>query len=170
MGNMRIYIICVLLLVACTARGQAPDSVIVYPGTPEDWLQAIIFIESGNDGKNAYNKYEPEAKGLLCIFPIVVEDVNRILKEDRYILEDRLDDEKSIEMFWIYQRYYNPEMDFEKMCRIWCGGPDGYLQDCTLEYLELVKVRLYKVLEEITDPLRPSATSPQGGRKSSNAL
>ena len=114
-----------------------------YAGSPSDWLKAIIWVESGDQGKNAYNKYEPQAKGLLCQWPILVHDVNRILGYHKYSLNDRLNDKKAIEMFWIYQNYYNPEMNLEKMARIWCGGPDGHLQSCTLSYLELVKKALY---------------------------
>jgi len=115
---------------------------IVYTFSPQNWLDAIIWVESGNKGVGAYNRNEPQAKGKLQIWPILVRDVNRILGYKKYTLNDRLNSKKSEEMFWIYQNYYNPEMNFEKMTRIWCGGPDGYLQDCTLFYLRLVKLRL----------------------------
>jgi len=117
--------------------------VITRTYSPNDWLKAIIWVESGNDGAGAYNRNEPQAVGKLQEWPIMVKDVNRILGYDKYTLADRLDDKKSEEMFWVYQNHYNPRMDAEKMARIWCGGPDGHLQNCTLPYLRLVKNYLY---------------------------
>jgi hypothetical protein len=111
---------------------------------PSEVLKAIIWVETGNKGKGAYNRNEPLAVGILQEFPIIVRDVNRILGYRKYKLEDRLNPVKAIEMFWIYQKYYNPEMNLEKMCRIWCGGPDGDHQKCTLPYLNLVKTKLYE--------------------------
>jgi hypothetical protein len=110
---------------------------------PKDWAEAIAWVETGNEGKGAYNRDEPLAVGKFQQYPIFVEDVNRILGYQKYTLEDRMDDKKAEEMFWIYQNHYNPEMSFEKMCRIQCGGPDGYKQACTLPYYNLVKARLY---------------------------
>ena len=102
------------------------------------WLEAIIFMESGNWGDNAYNKNEPLAKGKLQQYPIFVKDVNRIIGYERYKLKDRLNSRKAEEMFWIYQQYYNPEMNFEKMCRIQCGGPSGQKIKSTLNYYQIV--------------------------------
>jgi len=36
-------------------------------------------------------------------------------------------------------------IDIEMMARIQCGGPDGPEENCTLNYLELVKEQLYKL-------------------------
>lgn len=109
----------------------------------QDHLQAIIFIESGNKGAGAYNRNEPLAVGLLCEWPVIVTDCNRILGYEKYSLNDRLIPRKAIEMFWIYQNHYNPTLDFEKMCRIWCAGPNGKEQDCSLPYFELAQKQLY---------------------------
>ena len=111
--------------------------------SPQEVLQAIIYIESGNGGAGVYNRNEPQAVGILQIWPIVVRDVNRIIGYEKYRPKDRLNNKKAKEMFWIYQKYYNPSLNPDKMARIWCGGPDGAEQDCTLSYLRLVKHRLY---------------------------
>ena len=113
--------------------------------TPNDWLKAIIWLESGKE-QTYYNPNEPQAEGELQQYPIFVEDVNRIVGYKKYTLADRSDNKKAEEMFWIYQKYYNPEMDFEKMCRIQCGGPFGYLKDCTLNYYNTVKDHLQSSL------------------------
>ena len=119
------------------------NNTIKYTRTPQDWLQAMIQVESGDKGSRAYNPKEPQAVGILQIWPITVRDCNRILGYKKYTLKDRLNDKKSIEMFWVYQKYYNPKLDPYKMARIWCGGPDGHKEDCTLEYLQRVKDVIY---------------------------
>ena len=111
--------------------------------TAQDWLQAMIQVESGDIGSSAYNPNEPQAVGILQIWPIMVKEVNIILGYKKYTLKDRLNNKKSIEMFWVYQNYYNPEHNPDKMCRIWCGGPTGDKKDCTLGYLQLVKDVIY---------------------------
>jgi len=121
----------------------ALPSPIISTFPPNEWLKAIIYVESGTIGSEAYNKNEPLAAGKLQQYPIFVKDVNRILGYEKYSLNDRLNDKKAEEMFWIYQNYYNPEMNFEKMCRIQCGGPTGYQKTCTLDYYNLVKTHLY---------------------------
>lgn len=111
--------------------------------TPQDWLQAMIQVESGDKDSTAYNPNEPQAVGKLQIWPIMVREVNRILGYEKYTLNDRLDNKKSIEMFWVYQNHYNPEHNLDKMARIWCGGPTGHKKNCTLDYLQLVKDVIY---------------------------
>lgn len=107
--------------------------------TPQDWLKAMIHVESGIKGSTAYNPNEPQAVGILQEWPILVDDVNRILGKKVYKYKDRLNNKKAIEMFWIYQNHYNSELSPEKMCRIWCGGPTGHMKNCTVDYLQLVK-------------------------------
>jgi hypothetical protein len=107
---------------------------------PAKWIQAIVFIESQS---GTYNKREPLAQGILQQYPIFVRDVNRILGKKKYSLDDRNDPAKALEMFMIYQYHYNPKMNFERMCRLQSGGPDGYKQSCTDNYYHLVRDKLY---------------------------
>jgi soluble lytic murein transglycosylase-like protein len=86
-------------------------------------LEKIIQIESegnpmavGDNGK---------AIGLLQIWPIMIHEVNRLLKEERYSLEDRWDSLKSIEMFITYQQIVNPDWNEELAARRWNGGIRG---------------------------------------------
>ena len=86
-------------------------------------LEKIIQIESegnpmavGDNGK---------AIGLLQIWPIMIHEVNRLLKEERYSLEDRWDSLKSIEMFITYQEIVNPDWNEELAARRWNGGIRG---------------------------------------------
>ena len=86
-------------------------------------LSKIIQIESewntmaiGDNGS---------AIGLLQIRPIMIKEVNRLLKEERYTLEDRWDSLKSIEIFHIFQDIVNPDWDEELAARKWNGGIRG---------------------------------------------
>jgi len=109
-------------------------------------INAMIAVESrGND--SAYCAKE-NAVGCLQIRPIMVKEVNRILKrnnnECRYTLQDRWDRDKSIEMFMIVYNYYEfkHKGNFERVARNWNGGPNGYTLDATKEYWNNVKIEM----------------------------
>jgi hypothetical protein len=109
-----------------------------------DILTALIYVESrGLD--SAYNSSE-DAVGCLQIRPIMVREVNRILrktgKEERFEMKDRWNRDKSIEMFHIWREYHHPNSTDEVIARNWNGGPDGYIQNSTLKYWKKVKGRL----------------------------
>jgi len=113
-------------------------------------ILAIIMVESGGNNQ-AFNESE-NAAGCLQIRPICVKDINRIIGEEKYCLNDRYDRVKSIEMFKIYtSHYYNrfkKEIcqanisEFEAKARIWNGGPLGWQKDSTKKYWLLVKEQL----------------------------
>jgi hypothetical protein len=109
-----------------------------------DVLDAMIYVESrGLD--SAYNLSE-DAVGCLQIRPIMVREVNRILKktdrEERFEMKDRWNRNKSIEMFHVWREYHHPNSTDEIIARNWNGGPDGYTQNSTLNYWKKVKGRL----------------------------
>ncbi len=83
-----------------------------------DWeklILALIEVESGGDEK-AIGKTNDA--GVLQITPVYLADVNRILGNEIYYLNCRFDREKSIEMFEIYQKHYNPDKNIEKAIRL----------------------------------------------------
>jgi len=107
---------------------------------PQEIVLGMIQVESnGND--EAYNESE-DAVGCLQIRPIMVREVNRILKmkgeEYRFKMKDRWDREKSLEMFWIWRDYHHPDSDYEIIARNWNGGPNGYRKKSTEKYWEKV--------------------------------
>lgn len=109
-----------------------------------DIVKALIQIESsGRD--NAHNISE-DAVGCLQIRPIMVREVNRILRKQggtfRFELEDRWDREKSIEMFHIWKEHHHQDSDDETIARNWNGGPRGYKKESTLQYWRKVKGKL----------------------------
>jgi len=109
-----------------------------------DITSALIYVESrGKD--SAYNSSE-DAVGCLQIRPIMVREVNRILKktgkEERFDLEDRWDREKSLDMFHIWREYHHPNSTDEVIARNWNGGPNGFNKESTLKYWKKVRGRL----------------------------
>lgn len=84
--------------------------------------------------------------GYLQISKVVVDDCNRIIGEKKYDYNHRYDKKSSVEMFYIIQKYYNPNFDIEKAIRIWNGGPNysmiktqKYYNDVIQEYKKLTK-------------------------------
>lgn len=118
--NKRIIITIVLILVGGIARVSNVEDALCgqFPcppakSQPTDWdilVSALIQVESGGDTL-AVGKTNDV--GALQLTPIYVADVNRILGEERYTLEDRRSLKKTLEMFEVYQGHYNPERDID---------------------------------------------------------
>jgi hypothetical protein len=102
-------------------------------------IRAIATVESNNNPK-AIGK--GGSVGLLQITPILVRECNDILKKKGvkkcFTLKDRLDPNKSKEMFILIQEKYNPSCNIEKAIRIWNGGPK-YSVKATQKYFNKVK-------------------------------
>lgn len=114
---------------------------------PDDLIPLVLAIAEVESGGNA-NAIGDDglAVGLMQIQPIMVEDVNRILEmrgsDKRYTTLDRYSPELSIRMFWVYTIHYaehHDDFSFEGIARRWNGGPDGHLEETTLEYWERVQ-------------------------------
>lgn len=99
-------------------------------------IEAIIYVESRGDTL-AYNALE-DAAGCLQIRPIMVREVNRLLKVDSYKLVDRWSRAKSIEMFNVI-RSHTKNPTNEKLARNWNGGWSGHKKQSTQGYWERVK-------------------------------
>jgi soluble lytic murein transglycosylase-like protein len=108
--------------------------------TLSDVRTAIEHVESGGDA-NAVGD-NGLAVGILQIHPTMVEDVNRILGAKEYTLADRLDVERSREMFAVYTNHYTPCLDAEKVARRWNGGPRGDRKRATVKYWRKVSKAL----------------------------
>lgn len=115
-----------------------------------DLIEAIIYVESrGNDSAIGDRG---KAVGCLQIHPILVREVNRILRRNDiplvYTLEDRYNREKSIEMFNIIAEQYECCEDYtfvdyaEKVARRWNGGPRGDKKRATIKYWNKVNNQL----------------------------
>ena len=103
-------------------------------------IAAIEMVESG--GKADAVGDGGKAVGILQIQPVMVEDVNRILGEERFTLADRLDVARSREMFRVYTEHYSAGRNDEVMSRRWNGGPRGERKAATLKYWHKVQKHL----------------------------
>jgi hypothetical protein len=105
-------------------------------------IPALIAVESA--GKTDAIGDGGRAVGCLQIWPIMVEDVNRIAGTN-YTLADRLDRKKSIEMAKIYLTHYAAAGTIEHAARKWNGGPAGHTKPATIAYWKKVKTQLEKI-------------------------
>lgn len=97
-----------------------------------------IIKEESKFKLDAINRSE-NAVGLLQIRPIMIKEVNLIIGEERFTNADRNDLYKSIEIFVIYQNYFNPEWDLEKAARLWNGGRNGMNKESTIGYAKRIE-------------------------------
>jgi len=107
-------------------------------------LEALIQVESkGNENAVGDKHLSRPSVGVLQLRPVMVREVNRILKKHKvkkkYTLEDRYSKEKSIEMFYIWQSYHHLNDSDEVIARCWNGGPKGWKRNSTLHYWNKVQ-------------------------------
>lgn len=125
-----------------------PIKPIVVKKTDADLIEALIQVESRGQDSAIGDKHlvGNEAVGALQIRPIMVREVNRILKikksDKRFKLSDRFSREKTVEMFLIWKDYHHPDGGFETIARNWNGGPRGYKNPRTEKYWAKVQQEL----------------------------
>ena len=121
--------------------------IVIAPKPIDDLINALIYVESRGIDSAIGDKHlgEPSV-GVLQIRPIMVREVNRILKIQgkikRFKLKDRFDRQESIRMFMVWKSYHHPDDNIEKIARNWNGGPRGYRYDRTLPYWVKVQKQL----------------------------
>jgi len=110
-----------------------------------DLFSAVIWVESrstlDDDIVKTVNGSE-QARGPAQIRPIMVKDVNRIMGDTEFTLDDCFRVDKSFDAFVIYTRHYYPDGSLEDWARAWNGGPRGPDKEATVKYWELVKRRM----------------------------
>jgi hypothetical protein len=126
----------------------------IAPKTTKDYLlEALIQVESRGIENCVGDKHLGRPSiGVLQIRPIMVREVNRILKKHKvkkkYSLEDRYSKVKSIEMFYIWRYYHHPEDSDEVVARCWNGGSKGWKRKSTIHYWNKVEKQLKKLKNE----------------------
>ena len=86
-----------------------------------------------------------KAVGYMHMWKVYVDDVNNILDTAKYTYNDRMDSLKCIEMFNIYQDYWNPEHDIQTALRIHNSGPKGRFNQfayLTEDYINQINLEL----------------------------
>jgi hypothetical protein len=112
-------------------------------------VDAIIQVESG--GKKDAVGDKGKAKGILQIWDVVIQDVNRVYGTN-YKHDDAFDPVKSKDIFdkyttfWAkqYQKKTGKKATDEVIARIWNGGPKGWKNPNTLGYWNKVKKEMEK--------------------------
>tara|TARA_A100001037_G_C15150965_1_gene639213 strand:- start:5378 stop:5905 length:528 start_codon:yes stop_codon:yes gene_type:complete len=113
-------------------------------------VRAMIQVESGGKEDMVGDKnLRVPSIGVLQIRPIMVKEVNRILKRQKikkkYSLKDRFDREKSIEMFYIWKDFHHECDTDEVVARCWNGGPRGWKKESTEWYWTKVTREIKKL-------------------------
>jgi hypothetical protein len=129
---MKCKIIIFLSLITVPLWGYAPqvkETMYIYEPTPVYYniqhsiLLATIKVESPKNAYQAQESYNREfALGKLQIRPIMIAEVNRILKFRKYKHSDALDSVKAVEIFMVYQNFHNPKWNAQRAAYLWVGG------------------------------------------------
>jgi len=145
----------VIIVVAFLAIAMKPFSKVEI--MKDVLYSSIVWVESKG---NANAKSRDGSVGIVQIKPVMVKEVNRICKiqglDKKFTLADRKNPYKSAEMFWIYQEFYNPDLNLDSLskedmavlARKWNGGPKGHLKRATKKYWKKVSKRVNLELEE----------------------
>ena len=116
--TVKIIFALMMLLTCSTFYVKAQNTTVDY----NRLITAIGTVESGLNDKAKSGVHA----GFLQISKVCVTECNRINKlknvSTRYTLQDRFNHQKSIEMFWIIQKFYNPKLDIDYMVLLWNEG------------------------------------------------
>ena len=124
-----------LLFIKCLAPSgvtfaylPTPQIIAIF-GLTDPLAHAVAFKESSfrPDAENDVSG----ARGLMQITKVMIREVNRILKLmgwnwPPYTWDDAFNPKKSIDMWYIYQNFHNPEYDYQKACKGWFGSGVQY--------------------------------------------
>ena len=94
------------------------------------FVQALIVVESEG---NPLAVGKSNDVGILQITPIYVREVNRILGDDIYTLDDRTCIYKSLAMFEVYQAHHNPNKDILRAIKVHNPGAGQWYTDKVME-------------------------------------
>ena len=109
---------------AAVAEEEVEDPAWVY------LVQALIVVESEG---NPLAVGKSNDVGILQITPIYVREVNRILGDDIYTLDDRTCIYKSLAMFEVYQAHHNPNKDILRAIKVHNPGAGQWYTDKVME-------------------------------------
>ena len=138
--------------VNCTHTNSNVDTVYIKKRDSIDKLiDAIIHVES-RDLDSAVNR-RTNAVGCMQIRPIMVKEVNRILRKKQialeYDLHDRYKRDKALQMFCIWKEYHHRNSNLETIARCWNGGTNGENKQATYSYWVNVKRRMKNEEENV---------------------
>lgn len=122
---MKIVFAIIFSFMLIPAHAAGSDNETDVTDSSQDWkpvINALIQVESGGNSSAKHGA----SVGVLQITPVLVAECNNILRQrkskKRYKLSDRNSRQKSIEMFLLFQSWFNPKHDIELAIRSWNGG------------------------------------------------
>ena len=136
-----VLLIATVLLMGADLCDLAPQDCFRDAGTvvtPTEWdilISALIEVESRGDTLAVGPTND---LGALQITPIYVREVNRISGRG-YTLEDRASLIKTLEMFEIYQSYYNPDRDIDRAIYLHNPGAGEWYRNKVYRCIEEIK-------------------------------
>lgn len=108
---------------------------ITFIPKPDRMLWAFMKVESNFDTKVINYK---NAGGILQIRPEMIAEANRICRlthdNKRFVLNDRLDSLKSVQIWYLIQFYRNPGYSLKQACKIWNPGASIKYYNDILKY------------------------------------
>lgn len=128
----------IILLLSNNFYAQNKNNTINY----DKLIKAIGVVESGSNDKMKKGVHA----GFLSISQVCVKECNRINKmrgkKTRFTLQDRFDRQKSIEMFYTLQSFYNKNLDPHYAVLLWNEGCSAMKKPKrkTKYYLKVMKV------------------------------
>jgi len=119
MKSAKFVLLTLLLCCATAISAQKTGSVDLN----KKWGAVISAIEQvESEGKANAVSRDGKYVGCLQISEILVRECNQILGRKKFTYADRLNKQKSYEMFIIYQEHFNKEGNMEKAIRLWNSG------------------------------------------------
>lgn len=120
---MRYIFIFLFLLFSASMKAPTNTVLILTEGVRvqfDDMLNSFMWVESNYDTDTVNSL---GYGGILQIGSEMIAECNRILKLKgsplKYVLSDRLNSTKSVEMWYLIQGYWNPDYDLVKAAKIW---------------------------------------------------
>lgn len=122
---IRLFFILVFGFMVLPSHAATATDDIEIADSDQDWkpvIEALIQVESKGNSKAKSGA----SVGVLQITPVLVAECNNILRrrksKKRYKLSDRWSKQKSVEMFLLFQSWFNPLRNVEQAIRSWNGG------------------------------------------------
>lgn len=122
---IRLLFVLVFSLIVLPSHATSATEDVTLSDSDEAWrpvIEALIQVESKGNSKAQHGA----SVGVLQITPVLVAECNNILRRrksnKRYKLSDRWNKQKSIEMFLLFQSWFNPLRNVEQAIRSWNGG------------------------------------------------
>lgn len=117
-------------------------------------VDAMIIVESKGNELAVGNNGD---YGVLQIRKIMIDECNNILKSKNinklYVHNDAFNKDKSIEIFHIIADKYVPDGNYEKMARIWNGGPTAYNKYITKNN-EIIENKYYTLTNDYWEKVK----------------